>query len=88
MARRRKSWREHLRRQRRIARYETSLVATVIEARLQSSLSREQWREIESKWTQKDDLDAYLPQQRLDFLIGEARRLGMLDLVPLAAFGG
>jgi hypothetical protein len=88
MAHIRKNWREHLQRQRRIARYEASLEATVVEARLQVNLSREQWREIESKWTQKDDLDAYLPQQRLDFLIGEARRLGMLDMVPLAAFGG
>jgi hypothetical protein len=88
MAHRRKNWREHLRRQRRIARYEASLEATVIEARLQANLSWKQWCEIESKWMQKDDLDAYLPQQRLDFLIGEARHLGMLDLVPLAAFGG
>jgi hypothetical protein len=88
MAHIRKNWRQYLRRQRRIARYEASLEASVVEARLQANLSQEQWREIESKWTQKDDLDAYLPQQRLDFLVGEAHRLGMLDLVPLAVFGG
>lgn len=80
-----KTWRKHLQLQRRNERYDASLWATIIEAKLQAALNPEEWEEIEAKWSAEDDWDAYLPQQRRDFLVAEANRLGRLDLVPLGA---
>jgi hypothetical protein len=78
-------WQQHLQTQRRIDRYNASLWARIIEAKLKVALTPEEWAEIEAKWDAEDDLDAYLPQQRRDFLVSEADRLGRLDLVPLEA---
>jgi hypothetical protein len=41
MARKRKNWRKYLQRQRRIARYEASIEAEAIEARLEAQLPAE-----------------------------------------------
>ena len=74
MARRHKSWKKHLLHEQRVDRHEATLEATAIEARLQAQLPTEVWDEIEAEWQTKDDLDAYLPQQRRDYLIKAADR--------------
>lgn len=81
-----RNWRQKVQMQRREDRYNASLWAGVIEAKLQAALSPEAWAEIEAAWQTKDDLEAYLPEQRRDFLVAEAQRVGRLDLVPLEAF--
>lgn len=77
MARRRKSWRKRLEKQRQIARYEASLEARAIAARLQAQLPGEIWDEVETDWQARKDLDACLPQQRRDYLIGVATRFNV-----------
>lgn len=69
MARKRKNWRKHLRRQRQIARYKAGIEAQAIEARLQVRLLPQVWDEIEATWAAMDNWDAYLPEQRRDYLI-------------------
>jgi hypothetical protein len=66
---RKRNWRKHLQRQRQIARYEASIEAEAIEARLQANLPSQVWDEVEAEWQTRDDQDAYLPQQRRDYLI-------------------
>jgi hypothetical protein len=74
MARKRTSWRKHLHKQRQIARYEASLEAQAIEARLQAQLPTPAWDEVEAEWQARDDPDACLPQQRRDYLVRVATR--------------
>lgn len=74
MARKRKNWRKHLQQQRQIARYEASIEAQAIEARLQVRLFPQVWDEIEATWAAMADWDAYLPEQRRDYLIWVADR--------------
>lgn len=77
MARKRTSWRKHLHKQRQTARYEASLEAQAIEARLQAQLPIEIWDEVEAEWQTQDDRDAHLPQQRRDYPIRVATRFNV-----------
>jgi len=86
MARGKGAYERYLRKRRRDERLAAGREAEVLAARLQAHLGPEQWAMIEAKWEARPDL--YLPDQRRDFLIGEATRLGMLDLAPLPALGG
>jgi len=86
MARKKGAYKRYLAQRRRDERLRASREAEVLAARLQAHLSPAQWAEMEARWEARPDL--YLPDQRRDFLIGEATRLGMLDLVPLSVFGG
>ncbi len=86
MARRKGAYRRYLRKRRRDERLAASREAEVLAAKLEAHLSPERWAMVEATWEARPDL--YLPQQRRDFLIGEATRLGILDLAPLPAFGG
>jgi hypothetical protein len=61
-----------------------SAEAKSIEARLQAQLPGQVWDEVEAEWQAKDDREAYLPQQRRDFLIEVASRHG----VSLAGISG
>jgi len=57
----------------------------VIEAKLQAHTDAQQWAEVQARWEARPDL--YLPEQRRDFLVSEAQRLDLLDLVLLSVFG-
>ena len=84
MARRRyRARRQFLDLRRREDRLAASREAEVVKAKLQAHLSDEEWAEVEARWEARPDL--YLPQQRRDFLVGEANRLGLLHVVPLSA---
>ena len=86
MARRHGGHRQYLAQLRRGERLAASREAEVLSARLRVHLSQEQWTEVEAGWEARPDL--YLPQDRVNFLVSEAQRLGRLDLVPLTAIGG
>ena len=75
MARKKKkNWRKHLQAQRRIGRYEASIEATGIEARLRVRLPAQTWEQVEATWGEMKAEDACLPQQRRDYLIQVADR--------------
>jgi hypothetical protein len=69
VARRQKNWRKYLQTQRRLDRYGASIEAQSIEARLRAQLPPRVWDEVEATWATMDDWEAYLPQQRRDYLI-------------------
>ena len=71
--RKRKNWRSHLSRQRRIDSYNVSIEVVRVEARMKArlQLSPQAWAEIEARWQALPDLNAYLPEQRLNFLLHE-----------------
>ena len=80
-----KNWRKHLQKQRQLARLQASREAEVLEAKLQAHLPAKAWDEIEAKWQALPDTEAYLPEQKRDFLVKQADALGRLDLVPVSA---
>lgn len=65
----RTNWKTHLQKARQIARYGASIEAAAIEARLQAQLPQAVWGEVEARWEEMDDVVAYLPEQRLSYLI-------------------
>jgi hypothetical protein len=68
---------------RRQQRFAASRHAEEIEAKLQAHLTEDQWQEVQARWDARPEL--YLPEQKLDFFIGEAVRLDLLDVVPVSA---
>ncbi|MFQ6101768.1 MAG: hypothetical protein ACE5OS_11125 [Anaerolineae bacterium] len=85
MARRKGAYKRYLAHRRRDERLAASREAEGLAATLQAHLTPARWSEVEARWEARPDL--YLPDQRRDFLVSEATRLGMLDLVPLSVFG-
>lgn len=86
--RRRNGWKEHLRQQHLMEQHQASVEAGIIQARLQARLSEAEWEAIEVEWRELPDEEAYLPTQRLNYLIAQADAHGLLDVVPLSVFGG
>ena len=84
MARKRRAYGGYQAHRQRNERLAASTEAEVLAARLQTQLTREQWTQVQANWEARPDL--YMPQDRLSFLISEADRLGVLDLLPLATY--
>ena len=79
------AYRRYIDQRRGIERLAASREAEVIEAKLQAHTDAQQWAEVQARWEARPDL--YLPEQRRDFLVSEAQRLDLLDLVLLSVFG-
>ena len=86
MAKKKGQYRRYIDQRRGIERLAASREAEVIEAKLQAHMDAPTWAEVQARWDARPDL--YLPEQRRDFLVSEAQRLDLLDLVPLSVFGG
>lgn len=63
-----------LQRIRKACRLKVNLEIVRLEARLRTRLASRIWDEIEAEWRAMDDFDAYLPEQRRDFLIKKANQ--------------
>lgn len=67
-------------------RMDHSVNAQIIKERLRARLGDEVIEKIEQEWEGLPDTMAYLPCQRLDFLIKKANEYGHLDVVPMRVF--